>query len=346
MAMKLDWPKEQSDGGAVGSRRRRVLVVVASVEAATWLSDALPLLAADHRIATFFTVAPVDGSRGTEEYLRARGFPTLSWRAAVGREFDLLLTHESGLAVSRNSFPDTVPVATVAGDLAYDRLLASIPGRAGYRRAFGLSPARKLVVVAWTETGESTVEDWFALLDKLVCALPPERYRVAAVVPAGLWGAHGGWQVRTWLADHLRAGLLLPQPEEDWRAALVAADLVVGDLGPATRYGAALGLPVMVASFAAGSPCDGVTGLLLRHAHRLRPDEPLLDQVVAARQGDRLWQDGIAARITAGAGFAGDTLRRTMYGLLGLTEPARPVPCAPVPAPRLVHDETAWLLRR
>ena len=44
-----------------------------------------------------------------------------------------------------------------------------------------------------------------------------------AVVPADVWSAYGAWQVRTWLADCLRAGLLLLPPGEGWRAALVAA---------------------------------------------------------------------------------------------------------------------------
>jgi hypothetical protein len=98
----------------------------------------------------------------------------------------------------------------------------------------------------------------------------------------------------------------------------------------------------MVAASAVSPLLGGAAGLLRRHAQRLRPDQPLLDQVVAARRADRAWQDGVAARITADAGYAGDLLRRSLYGRLSLTEPVRPASCVPLPSPRFVHDEMTW----
>lgn len=44
-------------------------------------------------------------------------------------------------------------------------------------------------------------------------------------------------------------------PEADWRAALVAADWIVGPPGPVTRYGTIIGVPVLVTGPAPGTPC-------------------------------------------------------------------------------------------
>jgi len=87
---------------------------------------------------------------------------------------------------------------------------------------------------------------------------------------------------------------------------------------------------------------DGGIELLRRHAPRLRLDRPLPEQLSVAMARDHSWQDGFAALITSRPGQAGVLLRRAMYRLLGLTEPARAVPCSPVPLPVPIHGETAW----
>lgn len=311
--------KSQSLGAAV-------LVVVPSVAAVSLLMDTVSLLAADRRVRTVFT-APSD-ARGVEDHLRARGCPVLSWRQARRRAFDLVLAvgphglarlhGRSLLALSPESGRVTlwrsgVTAAAVVGDVCYDRLLASIPFRAGYRRAFGLARGQKLVVVSACPREDLEPLGW------LLSALPPDRYRVAAAVPPGVWSAYGDWQIRAWLAELLRAGLLVLPADDTWRAALVAADLVIGDGGMVTRYGAAIGLPVMVAP-------------------SLRYDRPLVPQVDVAMRGERSRQDGVAASITSRPGEAGELLRRAMYRLLELAEPARPAPCYPVPAPHFVAE--------
>jgi hypothetical protein len=303
--------------------RRTVLVVVSSVEAGMWLMDAVPLLAADHRVATYFTVAPAAGSPHVTAFLR--GLPILPWHQAVRREFDLVLAADPHGLAQLHGKTLLLP-RDAMGDLCYDRLMASIPFRAGYRRVFGLVRGQRLVVV------ESTVDDRVEVLDRLLAALPPERYRVAFLSPR-MW-AHGEWQVHMWLADLLRAGLLLPQPES-WRATLIAADVVVGDFGMATRYGAAIGLPVLASLSVADHPLDGATELVRRHARRLDVERPMPDQIEAVLRADRGWQDRVADLVTAQSGRAGDLLRTAMYELLGLPEPTSPDPCLPVAAPCL-----------
>lgn len=306
---------------------RTVLIVDPCAAAGVRLRDALPLLDADRRISTVFTVVADDAI--CCGFLRAQGCFVLPWRQAVRYEFDLVLaasphgltgkslllpaaesvvrcgravptalalSHDAELDTLRSSCPEAMPVATVVGDLCYDRLLASIPFRARYRQAFGLDRADKLVVVA---SAESTVD-----LPARLRAELPQRYRVAVVDP---------W---SW-----------------WRPALLAADLVIGDCGPVTHYGAAIGLPVVtVPSSRRGS--DRPTAQLLReHATPLRLGAPLPGQLAAAMAADRTWQDELAARTTSRSGFAAHLLRKAMYGLLELPEPARAVPCSPVPLP-------------
>lgn len=386
---------------------RTVLVVVPFVAAGTRLMDVLPLLEADHRIITVFTVAPSRSgavSHGTEEFLRDRACLVLPWEQAIQCEFDLVLAaspdgltelhgqplliphgagavrpllrsrsgglaavpthgldrealmsrgrvvpsvlalaHESELAVLWESCHEAASSAAVVGDICYDRLLASIPFRVRYRQAFGLARDQKLVVVSTTWQPESTLGSLPDLPARLLEALPSHRYRVAVAVHPNVWSVHGHWQLRAWYADCLRAGLFLVPPDEGWRAALIAANLVIGDYGSVTRYAAAIGLPVMTTPF----PDDdvrpgGVVEVMRRHAPQLCVDEPLPAQVRAAIGADRDWQDEIAAHITSAPGRTGEHLRAAMYKLLGLDEPARAVPCSPVPLPRFIDADPAW----
>jgi hypothetical protein len=249
----------------------------------------------------------------------------------------LALTHEAELDVLRGSCPEAVPVAVVAGDICYDRLVASVPLREHYRRALDIRPKQRLVAVTSTWQPESTLGRHPDLLDQLMNDLPCDEFRVAAILHPNIWSVHGAWQIRSWLADCLSAGLLLLPPEEGWRAALVASDLVVGDYGSVTRYAAAIGVPVMLAAFPEGNVRPGsVAHALYRRDRCLHPDRPLADQIRAGAAAalDHSWQDELARRMTSRPGRAGAILRQTMYRLLDLPEPARAVPVSPVPLPK------------
>lgn len=251
----------------------------------------------------------------------------------------LPLTHEDELALLRESCPEALPVAFVAGDLCFDRLVASLPRRADYRRALGVRPGQKLVVLTSTWQPESALGTHPELLERLVRELPSAEYRVAAVLHPNIWGVYGAYQVRAWLADCLRAGLLLLPPQEGWRAALVAADAVVGDHGSVTGYAAALGTPVALAP----APQQGylrpgsLADVVGEESARLRWDAPLGGQVrdtAARRPGAGAAR--VAGLVTSRPGEAAHLLRRGMYRLLGLSEPVRALAAAPVPAPTTV----------
>ncbi|MDX3227958.1 hypothetical protein [Streptomyces sp. ME19-01-6] len=260
----------------------------------------------------------------------------------------LSLTHEHELAVLRNSCPEAVPVAVVAGDICFDRLVASVPLRERYRRALNVGADQRLVVVTSSWQPESALGSHPDLPERLLRELPSDGYRVAAIVHPNIWGVHGAWQVRAWLADSLHAGLLLMPPQEGWRAALVAADVIVGDYGSVTSYGAAIGVPVMLAPsrqdrfLRPASLAESVS----REAVRLRLDNSLRGQLREAM--DRHCRDRqahIAGLITSRPGRAAGILRRTMYRLLDLSEPGRALTVRPVPLPTPVGARVDLLQR-
>ncbi|MCH6161679.1 hypothetical protein [Streptomyces marispadix] len=248
----------------------------------------------------------------------------------------LPLTHVDELTVLRESCPEAEPVAVVAGDVCFDRLVASLPMRNRYRRAFGLEPDQKLVVVTTSWQPESALGSHPDLLERLLSELPPEEYRVAAVLHPNIWGVNGAWTVQAWFADCLRAGLILLPPQEGWRAALAACDVIVGDHGSVTSYGAAVGAPIMLTpSRCAGFIRPGsLADMVSREAVSLRMDRPLERQLRQAA-GRHCWErrNRITRLITSEPGRAAGILRRTMYRLLDIEEPDRPLRNAAVPLP-------------
>jgi len=239
----------------------------------------------------------------------------------------IVVSHDEELAVLRESCPEAVPAAVVGGDICLDRMVASLPYREHYRRALGVAPDETLATISSTWTGQST----FGAHHELYRELLDGPHRVAAVLHPNIWAVHGPWQVRAWLADHIRAGLLVIPPQEGWRATMIASDVVIGDHGSTTQYAAAIGRRMLLIPFGdglvrAGSPADE----LARRAPTLDPDLPVLDQVSRASGG----HEAIAKSITSRPGAAGAILRSTLYRLLGLPEPARAIPVSPVPLPR------------
>ncbi|MFI9812563.1 hypothetical protein [Saccharothrix variisporea] len=248
----------------------------------------------------------------------------------------LALATDHEVAVLAGSCAAALPRAVVAGDPSYDRLLAGRPYRDVYRRALGAKPGQRVVVVTSTWSEHSLYGNDPLVLDRLVGELPAEEHLVVAVLHPFIWHGYGRRQVLAWLAAARARGLVVLPPEEGWRAALVAADLAVGDHGSVLQYAAASGVPSLMN---VGSLVDVRRGstaeVLSRVAAPLHLDRPLLPQVRRAiERGAGTGHAELAARITSRPGQALGILRRTSYRLLGLEEPAHAVPVAAVPAPR------------
>jgi hypothetical protein len=225
----------------------------------------------------------------------------------------IVLSHDEELEALAKSCPEALPAAVVAGDICLDRMRASLPFRAHYRRALGVGPGDTLVTISSTWTPESA----FCQRPELYRELSG-THRVAAVLHPNIWAVHGEWQVRSWLAG---CGVIVIPPEEGWRATMIASDVVVGDFGSTTQYAAAIGARVLLAT------CPEV-----RHgslAHALRRAVPMYTGDIT----EAVAVPGFADLVTSRPGQAGAILRAAMYRLLDLPEPAHAVPVSPCSLP-------------
>lgn len=262
----------------------------------------------------------------------AREADDASWAPVV-----FAFSHVAEQAVAGASTPGRRPPGTVVGDSTHDRLLASLPLRDFYRRALGVAPRQRLVAVALPPErppdGEARARD---VLHRLVSELPADEYYVLALPQPGP-DPHPGCRG---LARHLRKGLGLMPPETDWRAALVAADWIIGDHGPVARYGTITGAPVILSRPVDDLHApDGVTAEMVSAVPRLSEHGPIRAQL---RDAVTLWRPertrAVVERITSEPGRFDRNIRRLMYGLLRLPQPATIPVADPVPPPfRLEH---------
>ena len=246
----------------------------------------------------------------------------------------LLLTHEYERDILKRQCPEALAVAVVAGDPCFDRLTASLHWRDRYRRALGVVPDQRLVAVSSTWGRDGLFGRAPDLLSRLMSQLPAGRHRVVAALHPAVWTAHGHRQVRTWTRDCRDAGLILLDPADDWRASIIAADLVIGDHGSVTAYGAALGRPVLQLPSAASTVAvpGSAQQLVSAAAMRLDPSRPIAAQLAAAGPVDG---GRVAAALSSRPGQAAPIIRRAMYRLLDLAQPGRHRTADPVPVPVL-----------
>ncbi|HEX8864906.1 MAG TPA: hypothetical protein VF821_04560, partial [Lentzea sp.] len=245
------------------------------------------------------------------------------------------LSHQDQLDQLAASCPEAVPQAVVAGDVCFERLRASAPHRARYRKALGLNNSQRLVVVSSTWGTRSAFGRDHKLVQRLLAALPRDEYRVALVLHPSIWFGHSPYAVRGWLRSALDAGLLLVPPHEGWRAVLVAADLLISDHGSISLYGAAVGVAVLLAAFdhdeiVPGTPMAGLAG----KAGALDAHGDLRRQIDTAitTQHPQVLGD-VVDRAFGLAGKGAQVLRSLLYDVMVLSEPADPATARPVGEP-------------
>ncbi|WP_190822580.1 hypothetical protein [Saccharopolyspora pogona] len=256
----------------------------------------------------------------------------------------IVLSHDEQLARLRASAPQAAEVAVVTGDPCYDRLRASIPWRPRYRLALGADGDQTVISVSSTWRKNSLLGEVSELYERLLAELPVDDFRVVAILHPHIWYEHGPHQVHRWLAPHQRSGLMVVPPEHGWRAALVAADLLIGDHGSVTAYGAALGRPTSLAAFpeSAVAP-DSAVALLGSHAPRLDLTQPILPQLrktVAEHTPER--SAALHQMITSRPGEAAEHLRTLCYSMLGLAEPRTEPGVPPDTARGLPDGDWPW----
>ncbi|KIF79542.1 hypothetical protein QR77_37645 [Streptomyces sp. 150FB] len=263
----------------------------------------------------------------------------LTWNGVVVPRA-VALPHSDDLDALARWCPEALPVAEVVGDPCYDRIAASLPYRERYRAALGLRLDEHLTLVTSTWGRKSAFNRLDALLPRLLTELPARRFRIALLVHPNVWSLHGHYQVRAWLADCRRAGVIVLPPDVDWRAPLVAADSVIGDYGSVTLYASMTGAPVLLTRYPhqdANPVSPGVAMALATPA--LSPGRPLAEQLdYAAAEYPAREYARIAARISSEPGRFNANMRRLMYRLLGLGQPAYAPVTEPVPLPAALSD--------
>ncbi|GHF28835.1 hypothetical protein GCM10018790_02860 [Kitasatospora xanthocidica] len=267
---------------------------------------------------------------GPEWILTAEGVPIAD---------AMVFSHPEQIGRLAESCPAAVPTAVLAGDPCFDRILAARHHRDRYRRALGVRPGQRLVLLnsTWNPTslfGDSGPEDVLPLLlPRLTSELPADEYRVAAVLHPNVWHGHGPGQIRLWLDRARRAGLALVDPLEGWRQALIAADVVLGDFGSVSYYAAACGTPVLLGATDPGAlGAESPVAAFVRSAPRLDPYgalPPQLDKLLA----EHLPLDGPATLTSSVPGRSAALLRGLFYRMIGITEPAAPAVLDPLPLP-------------
>ncbi|MEV7907069.1 hypothetical protein [Streptomyces anulatus] len=257
----------------------------------------------------------------------------------------LVLSHPEQFERLAAACPEALPTAVLAGDPCFDRMLAARPYRDRFRRALGVGRGQRLVLLNSTWSPRSLLGDGNgeevgggddalpALLPRLASELPADEYRVAAVLHPNIWHGHGPGQIRAWLDRAGRAGLALIDPLEDWRQALLAADVVIGDHGSVTYYAAALGTPVLLGAAPLDSlDPDAPVADFIRTAPGLDARAPLRGQVDALIES-HIPQPGPMRFTSSVPGEAAVRLRRAFYGLMAAPEPPGTALLLPLPLP-------------
>ncbi|MFD9812141.1 hypothetical protein [Streptomyces sp. NPDC059080] len=255
--------------------------------------------------------------------------------AAIG------VSHEEQLTRLARTCPEALPRAAVIGDRCMDRIRRSLPLRDQYRARLGVSGGRRLVALHSTWSEHSLLGRHPDLPLRLVTALPADEFAVAAVLHPNVWARHSHAGVLAHLEPAMAAGLLVIPPQEGWRAAIVASDLVVGDHGSTSLYSAAAERAVLLAATGLDElDPDSPTAEFGRRAVRLDPTGDLHAQLrEAAESYDPALLQPVIERQLGAPHRSGELLQRQMYAFFahrGIEGPSHTPAPAPVPAPEPV----------
>jgi hypothetical protein len=262
------------------------------------------------------------------------GFESYALRGVPDDNNHFIVADEFSLDRLREQAPDLAERASI-GDPYLDRLVVSLSQLTPYRRALGVDSRRKLVLLASTWGSSSLIAEHFDLVQQLLTQLPTDDYRICLVLHPNVWAAHGRLQIEAWLREALRQGLLLIPPLGGEQAALVGADMVIGDHGSVTSYAAALGHPVLrVADSTSSNTAQANPDARQSATYALLdPTHDLHRQVEAAIKATST--AAAYVHTPAAAAKSAEELSRTVYRLLELEMPAEQPQFAPVPVPTL-----------
>ncbi|MFD2471522.1 hypothetical protein [Amycolatopsis silviterrae] len=283
-----------------------------------------PVLVLPHGVG-FHKYVPDSGSAGT----RLSGLiPTAALRS--GRVL-MAVSHPSQQRQLRDADPLTDGQTVVVGDPQFEQLLRSDPHRDHYRATLGVT-GRKFVLVSSTWGETSLIGRRPRLPAELLAALDYDAAAVGLVLHPNVWSRYRPFQIHSWFAAAEEAGLLLLPPERGWQAAIVAADVVVGDHGSVSLLAAATGRPLLLGAFGSEVVPGTSADLLGQHASRLTRDRPLRTQIEEAET--QPWQQDLAERTFANPHGATEELHALVLRLAGLDPQPLTLLRAPDPDPR------------
>jgi hypothetical protein len=163
-----------------------------------------------------------------------------------------------------------------------------------------------------------------------------DEYRVAQLLHPNIWQEESAYGIRLSLRDELDSRLLLIPDQTCWEAVVLAADVIIGDHGSASVYGAALDTPFLLgadgrAELTSWSP----TAELCATAVRLDPAAPLEPQLDRAiTHHDPAVLRPALSRMFANDGEARDTVCDTIYEVMGRRRPGTKPRQRPLDLPR------------
>ncbi|MFT7841414.1 hypothetical protein Q5530_35210 [Saccharothrix sp. BKS2] len=160
----------------------------------------------------------------------------------------ICLAHENQLPALVAEVPEAHGHTVVVGDPVMDQIRACRDRRSHYRGLLDVEPHQKLITVSSTWGRYSSLSAAPELPHRLLAQLPADRFKVALITHWNVQKAHSPLEVKTFMREALDCGLIPIPSELGWHAALIATDLLAGDHGSVTVYGAALGLPVLLVS--------------------------------------------------------------------------------------------------
>jgi hypothetical protein len=238
---------------------------------------------------------------------------------------------------------EAVPLSEITGDLCFERLRLSARMRREYRRALGIGPRRRLVVVTSTWLEHSLFAHFPALPERLLAVLPMDDYAVAFVPHPNILSVHGSME--SLFRRQLENGLIMVDPAEGWRALVLAADGVIGDHGSVAFYAAALGVPTTLAAFGfAEMPPESPLAAFGTLAPRFDPDGDLLGQVEALCESGPLRGSCFAEALAEPTPGPAELVRVGLYRTLDLESVPGPAPRMFAPPGPVEHwrPTTAW----
>lgn len=335
------------------SDQKLVLVVAAAPTLHALLQDVMTLFASDLNVLISGTTSPhLHGmaAKAVGDALIEVGIPTLPWSAvaAGAHRVDLVVTtdetalpylEEFGCPVvlfSAELTPTNPPQARVRVvhggvqthdelviDPTWERMVAAVGRRHRYRDALNVGDRRLVVLRSAPDRAQMLRQR--DRLRTVFGSLSVDEFRFAMTVHPSLWWSRGeqwvarGAEIPLLLADLIDAGMALISPFEE-RAALLAADIVVGDQ-ISTREASHLGLPTA----------------------RLDPVRPRSSegehQVLDAIRSARSTESFPPPREVDGA----TRIRALLYHNLDHAEPSRPAYYSPLTDLSTDHHEaTAW----